>query len=101
MKVTVIPLVIGTLCTVTKRIGTMTGGLGNKRTIRDHPNFSTIKIGQNTGMNPGDLRRLSVPQTPPRTHRLTLVRKKSQNNNNNISLSAGTVEYTNSTSAEG
>ena len=26
----------------------MTGGLGNERAGRDHPNYSFIKIGQNT-----------------------------------------------------
>ena len=36
-----------------QRIGTGTGGLGNKRTRGDHPNDS-IKIGQNTKKNPGD-----------------------------------------------
>ena len=30
------------------RIGTRTGGLGNKRTSGDHPDYSIIKIDQNT-----------------------------------------------------
>ena len=33
--------------TVTKKIGTGTGGLGNKRKNGDHPNY-IIRIGQNT-----------------------------------------------------
>ena len=50
------------------------GGLGNKRTSGDYPNYCMIKIGQNTEKeSPGDLRRLVVTQTPMRNHRLTLV----------------------------
>ena len=37
-------------------IGTGTGGLGNKRTNRDHPNYNFIKIDQNTEKSPGDMR---------------------------------------------
>ena len=33
----------------------MTGGLGNKRTSRDHPNYNITEIGQNTEKGPGDL----------------------------------------------
>ena len=36
----------------------MTGGLGSWRTSGGHPNYSIIENGQNTEMNPGDLRRL-------------------------------------------
>ena len=39
-----------------QRIGTGTGGLENKWTRRDHPNYRIIKIGQNTEKSPGDLR---------------------------------------------
>ena len=63
MKVTVTPIIIGALSTVTKRIGTGTGGIGNKRTSGDHPNDRIIKIGQNTEESPGDLWKLSVIQT--------------------------------------
>ena len=42
------------LGTIAKRFGTGTGGLGNKRTNGDHPNYSIIKIGQNTEKSPGD-----------------------------------------------
>ena len=52
MKVTVIGI-----------LGTVTGGFGNKRKSGDHPNYSIIKIGQNTEKSPGDLRRLTVTQT--------------------------------------
>ena len=56
-----------------QRIGIETGGLGNKRTSGDHPNYSFIEIGQNAEKSPGDLIRLSVDQTPERNHRLTPV----------------------------
>ena len=51
-----------------QRIGTGTGGLGNKRMIRDHPNYRIVEIGQNTKKSPGDLRRLAVTQTPVENH---------------------------------
>ena len=50
-----------------------TGGLGNKRTSEDHPNYYTIEIGQNTKKSPGDLRRLAVTQTSVKDHQLTLT----------------------------
>ena len=37
---------------------------GNKRTSRDHLDYSIIKIIQNTEKSLGDLRRLAVTQTP-------------------------------------
>ena len=49
----VIPTVIGVF-------GTGTGGLGNKKTSRGFPNFSMIKIGQNTEKSPGDLMSLKL-----------------------------------------
>ena len=69
MKVTIISIVIGTLGKVIKRlIGTRTGGLGNKRTSGDHPNYSNVEIGQNHDKSPEDLRRLAVTQTPVENH---------------------------------
>ena len=38
-----------------QRVGKGTGGLGNKRTSGDHPNYGIIKISQNTEKSPGDL----------------------------------------------
>ena len=32
----------------------MTGGLGNKRMSRDHPNYNMAEISQNTEKSPGD-----------------------------------------------
>ena len=73
MKVTVMIILIDALERVTKRIGTGTGGLGNKWTSVDHPSYSIINISQNTKESPGDLGRFSVIQTPARNHQLTMV----------------------------
>ena len=54
-------------------IGEGNGRLENKRTSRDHPNYSNFKIGQNTEESPGDLRRLAVTQTLVSYYQLTLV----------------------------
>ena len=47
-----------------RRVGTGIGGLGNKMTNEDHPNYCIIEIGKNTEKSPGDMRRLGVTQTP-------------------------------------
>ena len=73
MKVTMIRIVIGALCTVTRRIGTRTTGLRNKRTSGDHSNYSIVEIDQNTVKGRGDLRRLVFSQTPVKDHQLTLT----------------------------
>ena len=36
------------------------GGLGNKRTRRDYPNYTIFEIGQNTRKSPRDLKRLAI-----------------------------------------
>ena len=64
MKVTIIPIVIGAFGTVHQRIIKGTGGLGNKRTSGDHPNYYIIENGQNIEKTPGELRRLAVNRTP-------------------------------------
>ena len=51
-----------------RKIGTRIEGLENKRTIGDHPNYSIIEIGQNTG----DLR-FAVTENPVKNYQLTLV----------------------------
>ena len=77
MKMTVIPIAIGALGTGIKGlIGTGIGGLGNKRTRGEHPNYTIIKIGQNTEKCLGDLRILT--QTPAKDRLLSLVGKNSQ-----------------------
>ena len=55
------------------RIGKDIAGFGNNWTNKDHSNSSTIKIGLNTGMSPGNSKRLAVIQTPVKNHLLTLV----------------------------
>ena len=69
MKVTIIPIVIGALSTVTK--GFLR--LGNKVTSGDHPNNYIIENGQNTEKSPGNLRRLAVTQTLGKDHQQTLM----------------------------
>ena len=56
-----------------QKIGKGTGRIGNKNTSRDHPNDSTIKIGQNTEKSPGDMRKFAVTQTPVKAHQLMLM----------------------------
>ena len=56
-----------------RRIGKGTGGLGNMRTSGDYSNYSIVEIGQNTEKGRGDLRSLTVTQTPVWSHQLTLM----------------------------
>ena len=42
-------------------IGTGIGGVGNKRTSGDHPNYSIVEISQNTKKSVGDLLLLKTP----------------------------------------
>ena len=56
-----------------QRFGKGTGRVENLRTSRDHPNYSIIKIGQNTEKSPGDLSSLAVTCTLVKDHQLILV----------------------------
>ena len=67
MKVTIVPIVIGALGTVTKGLLKGLDGHGSRRTGRDCPNGRIAENGQNPEKNPGDLRRLAVTQTPGKT----------------------------------
>ena len=58
-----------------QRISTVTEGLGNKRTSRDHRNYTIVEIGQDTEKRLGDLIRLAVTQTLVENHQLTLEGK--------------------------
>ena len=78
MKVTVIPNVIGALGTIPKGLVKGTGRVRNRWMNRDHRNYCTFEIGQNTEESPRDLRRLTVTQTPMKVHQLILVGKNSQ-----------------------
>ena len=80
MKVTTAPVVIGALGTVTKwllkGLEDLEVGVGGGR---DYPNDSIAKDSQNTETSPGDLRRLSVTQTPVNTD---VKNSRGVNNNN-------------------
>ena len=72
MKVTIIPIVIGALGTVTKGLVEGQEDLEIWRRVGDHPNYCIIEIGQSTEKTTGDLRRL-VALTPVKDHQLTLM----------------------------
>ena len=48
-----VPIIVGALGTVSQRLG----NTGNQRKNQDHPNYSTVKISQNTEKSPGDKRK--------------------------------------------
>ena len=75
MKVTMIPIVVGTFGTVTKVSLKGLEDLEVGGRWGDHSNDSIIENGQNTEKSPGDLMRLAVTQTPVEDHQLTLMRK--------------------------
>ena len=58
-----------------QRLGKGTGRLRNQKTSGDHPEYTIIKIDQNTEKSPGDLRRLTVTQTCVKNHLLILLWK--------------------------
>ena len=64
MKMTVIPIVIGVLGTVTKRLILGLKYFENKRTNGDHPDNNIIYISLISEKSPGDLSRLAVIQIP-------------------------------------
>ena len=73
MKVTVIPVIVGTL-------GTVSNGkekierIGNQRKNRDHLDHSIVKIGKNIQKSRLDLRRIAVTQTLVKDHQHSLVK---------------------------
>ena len=54
-----------------QRLGKGAEKVGNGRKSKDHPNYSIIKIDQNTEKSPGNLKRLAVTQTSAKNHQLT------------------------------
>ena len=74
MKVTIVPIAIGALGTVTKGLLKGLDDLEVGARV-DHPNNSIIGNGRNTEDSPGDLRKLAVTQTPVKNHQLTLMWK--------------------------
>ena len=79
MKVTIMPIVIGALGTVTKGlliILLLLEGLEDLEIggwVETIQKIALLKDGQNTEKSPGDLRRLAVTQTPVKNHQLTLM----------------------------
>ena len=59
-----------------------TGGISNKRTSGETPNYSIGEIGQNTEKSRGDLRRLAVAQTSVKKKSANADGKNSQRVNN-------------------
>ena len=56
-----------------QRIIKETGGLGNKGTSGNNPNYYIIGNSQNTEKSPEDLRKFAVTQTPVKNHHLKLI----------------------------
>ena len=75
MKVTVIPIVIDAFETVPKGLGKEAWKAGDRSTNLNQPISSIAEIGHNTEKKPGELKRLTVIQTPVKYHQLTLERK--------------------------
>ena len=73
MNVTILPILIGALSTVTKGLLNGLEDLEVDRTGRDYPNDSIAEDGQNPERSPGDLRRLAVTQTPVKNPQLILM----------------------------
>ena len=72
MEVTVIPIVIGALGTIPKRLIKGLEDLKWEDEYRDHSHYSLIRISQNTEKSPGDLWTLAVIQTQVEEPQLTL-----------------------------
>ena len=63
--VMVIPIVLGALGTIPKRLVKGLEDLEIREQSGDHSDYNIIKIGQNTQKSPGDLRRLAVSSERP------------------------------------
>ena len=70
MKMTITPIVIGILCTVTKGLSKRLDDLEIGGRVDTIDNNSIIENGQNTEKSPGDLRRLAVTQIPVKNYHL-------------------------------
>ena len=73
MNVTMMPIVIGALGTVSKGLLQGLEDLEIRGRVESIPNDSIIKISQNTEKSPGDLRRLAITETLVKRHQLILV----------------------------
>ena len=74
VNVTVIPVVIGALGMVPKRVEERRG-IWNQTKNRAHSYYSIFEMGQNIEKSPGEQRRLPVTQIPVRDQQLTLMWK--------------------------
>ena len=74
MKVTIIPTVIGALCTVTKGLLQRLEDLKIRGQVETIETTAFFKIGLNTEKNPGDLRNFAVTKTLVRNHQLKRVK---------------------------
>ena len=86
MKVTIVPIVIGALGTITKRLLKGLEDLEFGGQVETIQTASNAKNGQNPETSPGDLRRLAVTQNPVKNHQFMLMwktLKELDNNNNN------------------
>ena len=72
MKVTVLPIAVRALGTVTKELIKKREDL---EVSGDNPNYSIVEIGQNTEKSPGDLKRFAITWIPVEVHQLILVWK--------------------------
>ena len=61
-----------------QRLGKGTERVETERKNRDHPDYSSVEIGQNSERSPGDPRRFAVTQTPVKDYQLMLVWKNLQ-----------------------
>ena len=69
MSVSVVTIVPGALGTVPSGKGVKEARrVGNRGTNRNRPNYSIVKMDQNTEKSHRDLRKLAITQTPLKEH---------------------------------
>ena len=73
MKVKAMSIVIGALGTIPCELVKRLCRIGNKRKIRDHPEYSIIKIDQNIENIPWYRKRLALIQTLVKNHQIMLM----------------------------
>ena len=91
MGVTVIPIIIGTFRTVLEGLERDLKGWKLEKDQKN-PNYSIVKINQNTEKSPGDLWR-HVTQTTVKYYELTLVWRTSKKWNINDNKNYGTWKW--------
>ena len=75
MRVTIMPIVIGALVTVTKGLLKGLEDLEVRERMKTIQTTALLRSALNTQKSPGDLRRRAVTQTPMKDHQFTLKRK--------------------------